>query len=133
VAASSGEDAGTVAAVERAHAAFHLASTDLDTVQRVAHLVDRAYEALHEPPITPSAGALRGCAHVLYNGLPRRVREQTTFVKIEAIVLGLAGEAESFPAVVKATADLLGWRNEGLNHVGHVIRLALATKSEPIA
>jgi hypothetical protein len=130
--ASPREDAATIAAIERAVAAFGLGGGDLDTVQRVAHLVGRAFEALHEPPVEPSPGALRGCAHVLYNGLPRRVREKTTFVRIEEVVLGLAGETESFPATVRATAELLGWSADAMNHWGHAIRIALAMRPEPI-
>jgi hypothetical protein len=122
-----------VAAIDRAHAAFRLGGSTLETIQPVAHLVGRAYEALHEPPVAPTPAALRACSHVLYNGLPRRIREQTTFVKIEKIVLGLSNETESFPATVRATAELLGWSAAGTNHVAHAIRLALATKAEPVA
>jgi len=131
--ARTSDDPATVAAIERAYAAFSLGGSTLEAIQPVAHLVGRAYEALHEPPVAPTPAALRACAHVLYNGLPRRVREQTTFVKIEKVVLGLSTETEAFPATVRATADLLGWTATGTNHMAQVVRLALATKAEPVA
>lgn len=131
--ASPHEDPARVAAIVRACAAFDLGDSDIEAVQPVAHLVGRAFEALHEPPVSPTPSALRACSHVLYNGLPRRIREQTTFVKVEKVVAGLAGEKEAFPATVRGTAQILGWDVEALNHAAHAVRLALATKAEPVA
>lgn len=131
------ESAANVARIERACTAWALTGTSDATIQRVAHLVDRAYQALHEAPARrpsrKSSGlAVSSCAQVLYNGLPPTVRDRLDFSDVLAVVHALERDVELWPAVVKATAELLGWNKAALTHAGHAIKQALATKIEPL-
>jgi hypothetical protein len=130
---ASTPDSATIANIERAWAAWELGGTSGTVVRRVAHLIDRAYVAMHESSGKQPEEALQGAARILYNGLPRAVRDQTDFAKIVGLVKRLENEPELWPAVVKATAEILGWNRDALNFAGHAIRVALASESEPLA
>lgn len=125
-------DASDVACIERAWAAWELGSTPPKVAARVAYLVERAYSGLHESKRSPSEQALQGGAHVLYNGLPSAVRNGTDFARVLRLVRWLAGEPEAWPAVVKATSELLGWNQIALTHASHALRVAMATRIEQI-
>lgn len=132
-----GTNPSSVARIERAWAAWNMSGASDATIQRVAHLVDRAYHAIHDTPgrrpSRKSSGlAISSCAQVLYNGLPASVRERLDFADVMSVVHSLEREVELWPAVVRATAELLGWNRVALAHAGHAIKQALATKIEPL-
>jgi len=121
-----------MARVEMAFAAWELARAKPATVARVAHLVDRAYEAIRATPRPLDDQAVHGCAHILYTGLPMSARENVNFPKIVSLVQALQRETEPWTAVVKTTAEILGWSGVALTHAGHAIRVAMATQVDPI-
>jgi hypothetical protein len=125
---SGDRDPAVVARVEMAFAAWELARTRPATVARVAHLVDRAYEAIRGAPRPLDDQAIRGCAHILYTGLPVSARNKVNFPKVISLVQGLQREPEPWTAIVKTTADILGWSGIALTHAGHAIRVAMATE-----
>lgn len=125
-------DASDVARVERTCAAWELGGTQAKVSARVAYLVERAYHGLHETRRAPSEQALQGCAHVLYNGLPSAVRNQTDFARVLLLMRWLATETEAWPAIVRASSELLGWNQIALTHGGHALRVAMATRIERI-
>lgn len=125
----SGErDPAVGARVEMAFAAWEIGRTKAATVARVAHLVERAYEAIRSSPRPLDDQAVRGCAHILYTGLPTSARENVNFPKIIALVQGLQRETEAWAAVVKTTAEILGWSGVALTYAGRAIRVAMATQ-----
>jgi hypothetical protein len=117
------------AAIERAWAAWELDGLTDATIARVVHLVDRAYAAMHESPRGPSEQALLGCAHILYNGLPRTVRRGVDAKQVLAVVRGLRDETQAWPAVVRGTATLMGWDQVALGHAAHAMRVAITVES----
>lgn len=125
-------DPSLVASVETAYAAWELTRTSPARVARIAHLVSRAFDAIRGAPRPLADQEVRGCAHILFTGLPASAREKVNFPKIVSIVHGLQRETDSWTAVVKATAEILGWTGVGLTHAGHVIRVAMATQIEPL-
>jgi hypothetical protein len=130
--AAGGNDPAVAARVEMAFAAWEVARTKPSTVARVAHLVDRAYEAIRATPKPLTDQAVHGCAHILYTGLPMSARENVNFPKVVSLVQALQRETEPWTAVVKTTADILGWSGVALTHAGHAIRVAMATQVNPI-
>jgi len=125
-------DPSLVASVETAYAAWELTRTKPALVARIAHLVSRAFDAIRSSPRPLDEQALRGCAHILFTGLPMSARDSVTLPKILAIVHALARETDSWTAIVKATSEILGWTGVGLTHAGHIIRVAMATQIEPL-
>jgi hypothetical protein len=69
---------------------------------------------------------------VLYNGLPAPVRARLDFSDVMAVVHELERAVEKWPAVVRATAELLGWNKAAMTHAAHAIKQALAVKIEPV-
>lgn len=135
IVATDDGSAAQCARLERAWSAWSLGGLDDESIQHVAHLVDRAYNALHQgPPRKPSRKssglAVSSCAQVLYNGLPASVRARVDFSDVMAVVHELERAVEKWPAVVRATAELLGWNKVALEHASHAIKQALATKIE---
>jgi hypothetical protein len=121
------------ARIERAWSAWNLGGLDDESIQHVAHLVDRAYDALHEVPTRKpsrkSSGlAVSSCAQVIHHGLPPSVRSQLDLSDVMAVVHELGRAVEKWPAVVRATAELLGWNKAAMTHASHAIKQALATK-----
>jgi hypothetical protein len=121
-----------VASVERAFAAWELGNVPQKVAGRVAYLVERAYTALHEGRHPPTEQSMQGGAHVLYNGLPSAVRSNTDFAKVLLVVRRLAVEQEAWPAVVKASSEILGWSQVALTHASHALRVAMASRIEQI-
>jgi hypothetical protein len=116
------------ARVEMAFAAWELFGTKPDSVARVAHLVERAYEAIRGTPRSLDDQAVRGCAHILYTGLPMSVRATVNFPKIVSLVQALQKEPEAWTAIVKTTAEILGWSGIAITHAGQAIRVAMASQ-----
>lgn len=122
-----------IASVERAVMAWDLGGTELSLIQRVAYLVERAHVAMHGNRTAPTEQSLQGGAHILYNGLPSRVKKRVDFPQVLVLVRRLAGEREPWPAIVRATVDLLGWNAAALTQAGHIIRIAMASRMESIS
>jgi hypothetical protein len=125
------------ARIERVWSAWNLGGLDDESIQRVAHLVDRAYDALRQEPrrkpSRKSSGlAISSCAQVLYNGLPPVIQSQLDLSDVMAVVHELERAVEKWPAVVRATAELLGWNKTAMTHAARAIKQALATKIEPV-
>jgi hypothetical protein len=115
------------ATVARAWAAWTLAGKDETQILRVAHLVSRAYEALHQPlPAgqTPAA-VVAAAARVLHSGLPSRLRDSMPLQRVTLVVQMLQGSTAPWPAIVEGTADLLGWKDYARSHAASVIRTVL--------
>lgn len=125
------------ARIERAWSAWNLGGLDDESIQRVAHLVDRAYDALRQQPrrkpSRKSSGlAVSSCAQVLHTGLPPLIQSQLDLSDVMAVVHELERAVEKWPAVVRATAELLGWNKAAMTHATRAIKHALASKIDPV-
>ena len=126
-------DPAAVARLDRAWEAWELGGAADATIAQVAHLIDRAWAAMNEPPRPHPEPALQGAAHILYNGLPRAARDRVDYPQVLKLVRRLEQEPELWPAVVRGTAELLGWTGVAFAHAGHVIRIAQVATSRPVA
>lgn len=123
-------DAKEEASIERAWAAWELGGVSDASIERVAHLVDRAYVAIHGSSRAPNEQAILGCANILYKGLPRIVRRGVDLERIVAVVRTLRNEPELWPAVVRGTAAILGWNDLALGHAAHAVRVAMKARKK---
>lgn len=121
--------AGTVAPVEQAAiartwAAFSLGGVSEPQVVRVAHVADRAYQAIRESAqvrADPHA-AIAACASVLHKTLPRAVRARMPLERAVYVVRKLKDEADAWAAIVEGTSELLGWKDYARAHAASVLR-----------
>jgi hypothetical protein len=112
------------AAIARTWAAFSLAGVTEPQVVRVAHVVDRAYQAIRETPraATDLQTAIAACASVLHQTLPSAVRARMPLERAVYVVRKLRNEADAWAAIVEGTSDLLGWKDYARVHAASVIR-----------
>jgi hypothetical protein len=116
------------ACIERAWAAWELNGSTDKQIARVARLVEKAHTAIRETPAPALERAYNECAQVLWAGLPRSVKSQQDFGQVSLIVRELRAEADSWAAVVGATAKLLGWTQASRAHSAHAIRVAILSE-----
>ena len=112
------------AAIARTWAAFSLAGVTEPQVLRVAHVVDRAYQAIRESPRSPAElqAAIAACSSVLHQTLPRGVRARMPLERATQVVRKLKDEADAWAAIVEGTSELLGWKDYARVHAASVIR-----------
>ena len=123
------------AAVARAWAAWTLAGKDEGQILRVAHLISRAYEALHQPLTagqTPGS-VVEGAARVLHSGLPSRLRDSMPPQRVTLVVQMLQQSSAPWPAIVEGTSELLGWKDYARSHAAAVIRAVLERRYHQVA
>jgi hypothetical protein len=112
------------AAIARTWAAFSLGGITQPQVVRVAHVVDRAYQAIRVGP-RDAAGmqaAITACAGVLHQTLPSAVRARMPLERAVYVVRKLMSEADAWAAIVEGTSELLGWKDYARVHAASVIR-----------
>jgi hypothetical protein len=124
--------AGTVAPVEQAAiartwAAFCLGGVSDSQILRVAHLVQRAHNAIRETPrgSVDLQAAFYAAAGVLHSGLPSSIRQRMPLERAVAVIRRLRDEADEWTAIVEGTTELLGWADYARVHAASAIRAVL--------
>jgi hypothetical protein len=114
-----------LAAIERAYAAYFLDDVPEHDIAQIAHLCERAHEAIRKlKPAQVDAG-IGDCAKVLYLGLPGYVRRRAAHDDVVNVVRGLRAESIRLRAVTQATLDLLGWLNLYRERAEQIVQGAL--------
>jgi hypothetical protein len=114
-----------LAAIERAYAAYFLDDVPERDIAQVAHLCERAHEAIRKVRPALVETALGDCARVLYLGLPGHVRRRVSHDDVINVVRGLRVEGIRLRAVTQATIDLLGWLNLYRDRAERIVQAAL--------
>lgn len=115
----------TEACIERAWSAWELNGSSDAEIARVAHVVERAHQAIRNTARSELTEAVNDCAEVLWNALPPHVLRSATFEQVVDVVRGLKVEADPWEAVLSATSVLLGWVDASQAHAAQAIRHAL--------
>lgn len=120
-----------IAAIERAWAAFELGGVSDAEVARVAHLCTRAHSALQERLRISAHEAYLDSAQVIHHGLPTSLKRKVTVDQLIDVTKGLRRNPEVWPAVVEASAKILGWQGRALEQAAHAIRVAIEAHGMP--
>ena len=117
--------------IARAWTAWTLAGVDDSQILRTAHLVSRAYQALHETSGGQAIdeAALSAAAGVLHAGLPSKIRVRMPMHRVQLVVRALAQAREAWPSIVSGTAELLGWSDYARSHAAAVVRRVLEQRN----
>ncbi len=118
------------ACIERAYAAWELDGSGDKRIAHVARLVEQARTAIRATLPNDLERAYGECAQVLWAGLPRSVKARQDPANIGQIVRSLRGEADSWAAVVDATAKILGWCDAARGHSAHAVRVAILAERQ---
>jgi hypothetical protein len=121
---------GIEACIERAYAAWELNGAGDKRIARVAGLVEQARAAIRATAAKDLERAYNECAQVLWAGLPRSVKARQDPVTVGQIIRGLRNEADSWAAVVDATAKILGWSDAARGHSAHAVRIAILAERQ---
>jgi len=113
------------ACIERAYAAWNLDGTSTRQIARVAHLAQRAHEAIRTTSRAALEAAYADCARVLHLGLPSAIKRRSQLDAVIDIVRSMRREADGWVAVVEATMVLLGWTDAQRARAADTIRQAL--------
>jgi hypothetical protein len=113
------------ACIERAHAAWNLDGATTRHVARVAHLAQRAHEAIRNTSRAALETAYADCARVLHLGLPSALRKRAQLDVVIDLVRSMRREADGWVAVVEATMVLFGWTDAYRLRAADAIRQAL--------
>jgi hypothetical protein len=113
------------ACIERAHAAWNLDGVTTRNISRVAHLVQRAHEAIRSTSRAALEAAYADCARVLHLGLPSAIKRRAQLDVVIELVRAMRREADGWVAVVEATMVLLGWTDATRARAAEAIRQAL--------
>ncbi|HMI88325.1 MAG TPA: hypothetical protein VK550_29785 [Polyangiaceae bacterium] len=113
------------ACIERAHAAWNLDGAHARHIARVAHLAQRAHEAIRSTSRSALEAAYADCARVVHLGLPSAIKRRVQLDVVIELVRSMRREADSWVAVVEATTVLLGWSDANRARVADAIRQAL--------
>jgi hypothetical protein len=113
------------ACIDRAHAAWGLDGTTTRNISRVAHLAERAHEAIRSTSRAALDNAYTDCARVLHLGLPSAIKRRMQLDTVTEIVRTMRREADKWVAVVDATTVLLGWSDANRARAADAIRQAL--------
>lgn len=113
------------ACIERAHAAWTLDGATTRHIARVAHLAERAHEAVRGTSRAALDAAYADCARVLHLGLPSAIKRRVQLDAVIEIVRAMRREADAWVAVVEATMALLGWTDANRARTAEAIRGAL--------
>jgi hypothetical protein len=113
------------ASIERAYAAWNLDGASTRQIARVAHLAQRAHEAIRSTSRAALEAAYADCARVLHLGLPSAIKRRSQLDAVIDIVRSMRREADGWVAVVEATMVLLGWADAHRARAADTIRQAL--------
>ena len=113
------------ACIERAHAAWSLDGASTRHIARVAHLAQRAHEAIRGTSRAAVEAAYADCARVLHLGLPSAIKRRIQLDVVIELVRAMRREADAWVAVVEATMVLLGWTAANRARAAEAIRGAL--------
>lgn len=111
--------------VERAALAWSLVGTSRHRMYGVARLVRRAHAAIRATERDQMDQAVRDCAQIVYQALPKAMRRTTSLDAVTDMVWELRDEADPWLAVVDASSRLLGWTNHARAHAAHALRRAI--------
>jgi hypothetical protein len=123
--ASANPGQKVLAAVERAYGVFFLDDIPEQDLARIAHLCERAHEAIRKVKAADLETGFKDCAKVLYQGLPGYVRRRVSHDDVVNVTRGLRAEGIRLRAVALATVDLLGWLNLYRDRAEQVVQTAL--------
>src|SRR5689334_21287557 len=84
------------ACIERSHAAWNLDGSTTRNISRVAHLVQRAHEAIRGTSRAALETAYSDCARVLHLGLPSAIKRRVQLDVVIELVRGLRREADGW-------------------------------------
>ncbi len=115
----------TEACIERAWTAWELNGSSDAEIARVAHVVERAHQAIRNTARSELNEAVSDCAEVLWNALPPHVLRSASFDQVVDVVRGLQAEADPWAGVRSATSVLLGWVDASQAHAARAIHHAL--------
>jgi hypothetical protein len=118
-------DPSLEACVERAWAGWQLDGSSERQIARLALLVEQTHNALREMPPHRLEGAVRDCAEVLRQAMPKHARKRIPLDDVVLVTRKLSKEADAWVAVVNAVSGLLGWQESAVAHAAHAIRLSL--------
>jgi hypothetical protein len=113
------------ACIERAHGAWNLDGTSTRHIARVAHLAQRAHEAIRSTSRAALEPASTDCARVLHLGLPSAIKRRIQLDVVTEVVRAMRREADAWIAVVEATMVLLGWTDANRGRAADAVRSAL--------
>ncbi len=122
---SPNPEAGAIEAIERAYAAWCLDGFSERDIATVAHVCDRAHEAIRRASSSDPESEIHQCAEVLHHRLPHRLRERLMHEDVVRIVRELRRESIRLRAVTLATMDLLGWVDLYRGRAERLIQAAL--------
>jgi hypothetical protein len=122
---TGGASPKTQACIERAHAAWNLDGTTTRHIARVAHLAERAHEAIRGTSRATLETAYADGARVLHMGLPSAVKKRIQLDVLTDLLRTMRREADGWLAVVDATMVLLGWTDANRGRAAEAIRQAL--------
>ena len=111
--------------IERAYAAWNLDGASPRNVARIAHLVQRAHEAIRNTSRAGLEGAYADCARVVHLGLPSAIKRKVDLDVVIDLVRAMRKEGDAWIAVVESTMVLLGWRDAARTRAADAIRQAL--------
>ncbi len=120
----------TEACIERAWAAWELNGASDRQIAKVAHLLSRAYGAIHEQPAGDLELRVTECSRIVHAGLPPALQRTTSYELTTHVVRSLVHETELWPAIVRGTGQLMGWDVPAKAHAAHAVRLALEARSQ---
>jgi hypothetical protein len=122
-------DAVENAAIARTWAAWSLGGVTKAYVLRVAHLVSRAHEAIHDgAKKPPTATAYQAAAGVLHGALPTAIRSRMPLERVVRVIRELYQETDRWVAVVEGAAEILSWKHYARVHAASVIRAMMEHK-----
>jgi hypothetical protein len=120
----------TEACIERAWAAWELNGASDRQIAKIAHLLSRAYGAVHEQPGVDLETLVTECSRIVHAGLPPSLQRTISYELTTYVVRSLVHEPELWPAIVRGTGQLLGWDLPAKAHAAHAVRLALEARSQ---
>jgi hypothetical protein len=115
----------TIAAIERCYAGFYLEDITEPEIAHVAHLCERAYDAIRKVRPSQVATGILNCARVLHLGLSPELRERVVQEKLVDIVRAMRNEPTRSHAVTEATMRVLGWSDKFRDRAELAVLMAL--------
>ncbi len=114
-----------LAAIGRAHGAWHLDGVSTRHIALAAHLSRRAYDAIRGTARSGLEAAYVDCARVLHLGLPSAMRRRVSIEVLTDAVRNMRREADRWVAVVEATMLIAGWTEANRSRAAEAVRQAL--------
>lgn len=120
-----------IAAIERAYAGYYLDDISEADIAHVAHLCERAYDAIRKVRPAQVEAGLVNCARVLRLGLPQQLADTVTEEYLIRVVRELRTEPNRSRGVTEATMRVLGWQDKFRDRAELVVLMALREFSRP--